>query len=397
MRFGLWGAGTVMAVLLAGCGGGGSGGSADTKAPVFTSDAAAEVAENTTAVLMVTTDDADAVLSLSGTDAALFALGGNTLSFKTAPDYEQPHDSDTDNVYELTVTATDNAGNAAHQALSVTVTDIDEGAPDTTPPVFTSTSTATVAENTTAVLIVTTDDADAVLSLGGTDAAFFVLSGNALSFKTAPNYEHPLDNGADNVYELTVTATDASANTAEQHISVTVTDVADYSALQTNVLKTGQAVSYYAHDDGNYTMGVDRSYTRNADDTVTDTVTGLMWQDDAAVAIELRSWITQENNDTADYNNTSGVTAATYCEALELGGYADWRLPSRAELVSLSDYGRVSPAIDPVFEHSATSGYWSATTFDSSQENAWYVQAEGNQYYDSKTDMKSVRCVRAGW
>jgi hypothetical protein len=395
MRFGLWGSGMVLAALLAGCGGGGSGGSADTEPPVFTSLPEATVAENTTVVLMVTTDDADAVLSLSGTDAAFFELSGNALSFKTAPDYDNPGDANGDNVYELTVTATDNAGNAAHQDISVTVTD--ESVSDTTPPVFTSTPTATVAENTTAVLIVTTDDAGAVLSLSGTDAALFVLGGNALSFKTAPNYEHPLDNGADNVYELTVTATDASSNAAEQHISVTVTDVADYSALQTHVLKTGQTVSYYLHDDGNYTMGVDRSYTRNANDTVTDNVTGLMWQDDAAVAIESKTWITQENNDTADYNNTLGDTAATYCEELELGGHTDWRLPSRAELVSLSDYGKSAPAVDPVFLHTAGSGYWSATTFNNSQDSAWYVKAEGNQYFDHKTDMKSVRCVRAGW
>lgn len=48
--------------------------------------------------------------------------------------------------------------------------------------------------------------------------------------------------GHDNVYNVTVTATDAALNSAEQNISVTVTDVAEQTAVP--VKKTGQTISY---------------------------------------------------------------------------------------------------------------------------------------------------------
>jgi hypothetical protein len=34
---------------------------------------------------------------------------------------------------------------------------------------------------------------------------------------------------------------------------------------------------------------------------------------------------------------------------LDLGGFTDWRLPTIQELLTLVDYGRSSPAIDPIF------------------------------------------------
>ena len=46
-----------------------------------------------------------------GNDAGLFTINGATgnLSFLAAPDFESPADSDGDNVYEVEVTADDNA------------------------------------------------------------------------------------------------------------------------------------------------------------------------------------------------------------------------------------------------------------------------------------------------
>ena len=96
-------------------------------APVFTSDATADAAENQRlAYTAVATDaDGDALsYSLSGTDAAWFRIGPNTgtVSFRQAPDFENPGDAGGDNVYDITVTASDGT-NSTDQTVAITVTD----------------------------------------------------------------------------------------------------------------------------------------------------------------------------------------------------------------------------------------------------------------------------------
>jgi len=162
------------------------------------------------------------------------------------------------------------------------------------------------------------------------------------------------------------------------------------------VLKTGQTTSYTSYDDGYYQSGAERSYTR-ANDIVTDNTTGLQWQDDEAAKTVKKQWITTENYNAGNYSDTSGNTATTYCSNLVLGGYSDWRLPTRAELVSLGDYGRVNPAIDPIFQNVASYYYWSSTTNAGSSDDTWTVYFNnGRQRSYSKYNNNYVRCVRAG-
>ena len=111
-----------------------------------------EVPENTTAVGTTIATDADpqdavsAATSPVGPDAALFDLeisaenrGAATLTFKTAPDYENPADGDRNNVYEVDLAVTSGAGSRLRvetQRITVTVTDVDvpsaPGAPTVT-------------------------------------------------------------------------------------------------------------------------------------------------------------------------------------------------------------------------------------------------------------------------
>lgn len=99
-------------------------------APVLTvSDAAITVDENSGAVATVSASDVDtgAVLSysLSGDDAALFSIdAGGVITFNTAPDFEAPADANGDNVYDLTVTVTDEHGASDAQAITVSVRDL---------------------------------------------------------------------------------------------------------------------------------------------------------------------------------------------------------------------------------------------------------------------------------
>ena len=103
-------------------------------------------------------------------------------------------------------------------------------------PRFTSLSTASVLENTPAVLPVTAVDDDTEDNIedyeivGGADWELFsiVSSTGVLTFKTAPNYEAPQDVGSNNQYVVVVRATSGTESrerTTDQTIIVTVTNV----------------------------------------------------------------------------------------------------------------------------------------------------------------------------
>ena len=113
--------------------------------------------------------------------------------------------------------------------VSTQILDDDNHAPE-----FTTTATPNVPENTTAVLTVIALDPDlpaqtVTYSLtGGVDRSLFsITSGGVLTFKAAPDFEAPADVGANNVYDVQVTADDGFGKTTTQNISVTVTDVDD--------------------------------------------------------------------------------------------------------------------------------------------------------------------------
>ncbi|CAA6826458.1 MAG: Unknown protein [uncultured Sulfurovum sp.] len=113
---------------------------------------------------------------------------------------------------------------------------------------------------------------------------------------------------------------------------------------------------------------------------VADSSTGLQWQDDAIGS------------------SMTWTSAIMHCENLSLDGHNDWRLPNLNELTSLVNDGRINPSIDTtVFENTASSFYWSSTTYVGYTSSAWRVNFySGNQGYDSKTNSSYVRCVRAG-
>ncbi|OWV27860.1 cadherin domain-containing protein, partial [Halomonas campaniensis] len=122
------------------------------EAPVFTTSNKASVAENTTAVTTLVATDADGdVLTYSltgGADQALFTLDANSgaLSFKSAPNFEAPADSNSDNTYTVEVTASDGQGGSTPLTLEVTVTDVNEA------PMLTGATKVSVAENTAGTL-----------------------------------------------------------------------------------------------------------------------------------------------------------------------------------------------------------------------------------------------------
>ena len=95
-----------------------------------------EVAENTTSVSDVEATDSEdgaetnLTYTLSGADAAKFSIGTDgKLAFIAAPDFETPASANASNLYQVTVTTTDKNGGMDTQAITVTVTDVDDTAP----------------------------------------------------------------------------------------------------------------------------------------------------------------------------------------------------------------------------------------------------------------------------
>ncbi|MEM1343916.1 MAG: Ig-like domain-containing protein, partial [Pseudomonadota bacterium] len=96
-----------------------------------------------------------------------------------------------------------------------------------------------VPENTTFVTTVAATDIDADDTVrfsieGGADQAFFTIdeTTGVLSFLAAPDFENPLDAGADNTYDVVVRATDSREAFDEEAIEVMVTDI-DEGAVAT--------------------------------------------------------------------------------------------------------------------------------------------------------------------
>ena len=105
-------------------------------APVFRTAPAVSVGENTTTVTAVRAEDRDSQDRVTGYDITggadqdKFSLTTTrVLSFKTAPDFEDPTDADADNRYMVEVTATSGTGSrerTATRTFTVTVTNQDE-------------------------------------------------------------------------------------------------------------------------------------------------------------------------------------------------------------------------------------------------------------------------------
>ncbi len=116
--------------------------------------------------------------------------------------------------------------------------------------------------------------------------------------------------------------------------------------------------------------------------SVCDRTTLLEWE--RAVGTELRTW----------------AQANDYCDSLSLEGASDWRLPTRIELLSIVDFGRKEPAIDPAaFPATPSDSFWTSTLMFNvfNDPNAYFVVFDrGHSAPFTKTEPLYVRCVRGG-
>ena len=229
-----------------------------TDAPPAFVETAFSQAENATPTLTLAATEADgddvSFVLQSGRDANYFTLtdGGVSadtaaLVFRRAPNFENPQsttllpgDASAKNTYQINVraasTTSPNAEQTITQIITINVTDVDD------PPTFTTAADALmIMEGETALTVmieVIDQDGDPVtLALtGGADQARLRLTGSALSFIRAPDFENAGDADANNIYAIEITAISTSTTTtgtgaivlsAVRTFNITVTDADD--------------------------------------------------------------------------------------------------------------------------------------------------------------------------
>ena len=249
--------------------------------------------------------------TVEGRDGSFFAIDSRgVLTFRDPPDYEARADADGNNVYEVTIVATDAEGAAGELPATVTVRDLDEG------PEVSGRQSLSVSENETTARVLASylatdpEDPSAIItrwSLSGSDAGDFTITENGeLSFRNVPDYDKPADSGKDNVYNFSVRASDGRKY-GYLPVTVTVTDVNEPPEITT----TSTSATALRQDENR----TPRLYTYRATDpergAISWTVEG---RDGSFFAIDSRGVLTfrdppdYEARADADGNNVYEVT-----------------------------------------------------------------------------------------
>lgn len=148
---------------------------------------------------------------------------------------------------------------------------------------------------------------------------------------------------------------------------------------------TGQTTSYTATfgEDNDYNINVP-SYTNNGNATITDNVTGLMWQQ-------------------ADGGEMTIDNAFIYANNLVLGGFSDWRLPTPSESFSILNHQNNNPAMNSTYFTTSLAQYWWTSAYQfGDNTKVWTTNAGGGIGNKPKVETISAggtfryhaRCVR---
>jgi hypothetical protein len=140
----------------------------------------------------------------------------------------------TDSSYNLRIWARGTGNLYASTSGSLTLS-LDQTAPTITGPSSATgaTSAKSIAENSTAVHTFTANES-VTWSDSGTDSSFFSIASNGDLTITARDFESPADSGANNTYEVVVTATDAMGNAKNQTVTITITNVNEAPSITIN-------------------------------------------------------------------------------------------------------------------------------------------------------------------
>ena len=188
------------------------------EAPSFTSVSSYSVQEGITEIGTITTSDPEnnnITYSISGTDASSISVNSSTgaLTFNSAPDYE------TKTSYSITATVTDGTSNASED-ITISILDLDD-----TAPVFSSSTSFSVAELQKSIGTVQATDVDSTnisfsLQDNYVDSSSFTIDSvsGELESKKYLDYEDK------DSYRIRVIADDGTQST-NQNIDISITDV----------------------------------------------------------------------------------------------------------------------------------------------------------------------------
>ena len=440
-----------------------------------------EDATDTVATYTAEDPDGDNVTwSLDGDDDSEFSIDSSNgaLRFVRSPNYESPTDTGTDNVYNVTVVATDDSSSALSSELAVTVTvlNVDEPGSITlspsnpsvgttitatlndpdgsvtntswqwqrssngtsgwttisgatgssytaasddegewlrarasyrdghgtgksatsqsvsiaapTPPTISGAQSPSYNENATGTVATYTamdDDGDNVTwSLDGDDDSKFSIdsSRGALRFVRSPDYESPTDTGTDNVYNVTVVATDDSSSALSSELAVTVTVL--------NVDEPGSITL----SPSNPSVGTTITATLNDPD---GSVTNTSWQ-----------W-QRSSNGTSGWTTISGATGSSYTAASDdegewLRARASYRdghgtgksATSQSVSIAAPTPPTISGAQSPSYNENATGTVATYTAMDDDGDNVtWSLDGDDDSKFSIDSSRGALRFVRS--
>ncbi|QNP30991.1 cadherin repeat domain-containing protein [Cylindrospermopsis curvispora] len=196
--------------------------------PLITSSSTFFVAENSTVVEAITATDANledilTYIISGGLDQSLFTIDANTgvLGFVTAPDFEAPGDTGTDNFYNLQIQVTDSK-NPVTQDLIVAVNNLNEAPTDII--LININLDENVPINTVIGAFSTTDpDAGNTFTYslvgGGADNPVFSIIDNQLQINNSPDFE------TKSSYSIRVKTTDQDGLEFEKTLGITVNNL----------------------------------------------------------------------------------------------------------------------------------------------------------------------------
>jgi uncharacterized protein (TIGR02145 family) len=276
--------------------------------------------------------------SLSGVDMADFTIKPLTgIVSMVGRNFEEPGDDNQDNVYEIVIVVTDSEDNTASQSQTITVTDVVETANFTVNPI----DNATVAENATFTGISPSISGVYIgrvnYSLVGVDAgAFTIDSTTGIVTMDVHNFENPKDANADNVYQISIVATDVDGNTDDEDQTITVTDVIEQAVFSMLPIADDSLTENYQFNGerpfltGDTPIG-DIVYSlggEDADDFTIDTTTGMI------------TMITM------DFENPTDFDTDNIYKVIIIATDEDGNIASESQLITITNFNENTIVMD---------------------------------------------------